>query len=315
MKNRNETVIERSWLLLYNRYYSRRRRFHSIQYPYHFSIIILTFLLLAGMYESFLFSLRSFHRVGSRRSKHDFSLPFFRLPTNKNMVATSIKMSTIARRKTSGYIITTTTSQTIRLFGSKRGMPGNPPGTVAIYNDQKSLTEIDENAIRNTIKRILKLLLYDTYDITLLLVDDEEMRETNFESRGVNSPTDILSFPFHFPTEKSGLLKEPEFDIPDYYTLGDMVVCVPYVIRRCQEDLQLLHDDDDDDDDDDSDIGIDNDRGVSGAMADVNDPEKRIRMLLVHGILHLVGYDHIDDADYKQMVEREEEILNQLGDI
>jgi len=231
------------------------------------------------------------------------------------MVATSIKMSTIARRKTSGYIITTTTSPTIRLFGSKRGIPGNPPGTVAIYNDQKSLTEIDENAIRNTIKRILKLLLYDTYDITLLLVDDEEMRETNFESRGVNSPTDILSFPFHFPTEKSGLLEEPEFDIPDYYTLGDMVVCVPYVIRRCQEDLQLLHDDVEDDDDDDSDIGIDNDRGVSGAMADVNDPEKRIRMLLVHGILHLVGYDHIDDADYKEMVEREEEILNQLGDI
>mmetsp|Transcript_26103 Transcript_26103/g.29328 ORF Transcript_26103/g.29328 Transcript_26103/m.29328 type:complete len:315 (-) Transcript_26103:31-975(-) len=314
MKNRNETVIERSWLPLYNHCCCRRRRCYSIQYPYHFSIIILIFLLLAGMYESFLFSLRSLHRVGSRRSKHDFSLPFFRLPTNKNMVATSIKMSTIARRKTSGYIITTTTSPTIRLFGSKRGIPGNPPGTVAIYNDQKSLTEIDENAIRNTIKRILKLLLYDTYDITLLLVDDEEMRETNFESRGVNSPTDILSFPFHFPTEKSGLLEEPEFDIPDYYTLGDMVVCVPYVIRRCQEDLQLLHDDDDDDDDD-SDIGFDNDRGVSGAMADVNDPEKRIRMLLVHGILHLVGYDHIDDADYKQMVEREEEILNQLGDI
>lgn len=236
------------------------------------------------------------------------------------MIATSTKMSTIARRKTSGYIITATTSQTIRLFGSKRGMPGNPPGTVAIYNDQKTLKGIDENAIRNTTRRILKLVGYDTYDATLLLVDDEEMRATNLESRGVNSPTDILSFPFHFPTEKAGLLEEPEFDIPDYYTLGDMVVCVPYVIRRCQEDLQLLQKENDnnttwDCDDDDSDIGIDNDRGVSGAMADINDPEKRIRMLLVHGILHLVGYDHIDDADYKEMVEREEEILNQLGDI
>ena len=59
----------------------------------------------------------------------------------------------------------------------------------------------------------------------------------------------------------------------------------------------------------------DNDRGVSGAMADVNDPEKRIRMLLVHGILHLVGYDHIGDDDYEKMVVKEEQILKDLEDI
>jgi probable rRNA maturation factor len=142
---------------------------------------------------------------------------------------------------------------------------------------------------------------YETYDVTLLLVDDEEMEETNLESRGIESPTDILSFPFHVH-EKPGLLKEPEFDIPDYYTLGDMMVCVPDVIRACKEDEE--------EDDDEGDY---DERGVSGAMADVTDPEKRIHMLLIHGMLHLVGYDHEEDDEYEEMVEREEKLLKELG--
>jgi rRNA maturation RNase YbeY len=192
-------------------------------------------------------------------------------------------------------------STSTRLFGSKRGVPGNPPGTVAIYNDQTSLPHLDEAALEQTVQRIAKLLGYETYDVTLLLVDDEEMKETNYESRGINAPTDILSFPFH-AAQKPGLLEEPEFDIPDYYTLGDMMVCVPYVIRRCQEDAEYYHENDD------SSLGSDSeeeDRGVSGAMAHVKDPEQRIRMLLVHGMLHLVGYDHEED----------DEFLKELGDL
>ena len=190
------------------------------------------------------------------------------------------------------------------MFGSKRGVPVNPLGTTEIYNDQEDLKDIDEDALRETVQRISKILGYETYDVTLLLVDDEEMRETNLESRGINAPTDILSFPFHCH-EKPGLLEEPEFDIPDYYTLGDMVVDIPYVIRRCQEDKEDNEKSEGDSDDD--------DRGVSGAMSHVYDPEKRVHMLLVHGMLHLVGYDHEEDDEYEEMVEREEEILKELG--
>lgn len=190
-----------------------------------------------------------------------------------------------------------------RLFGSKRGVPGNPLGTIAIYNDQDDITDIDENALRETVKKISKIIGYETYDVALLLVDDEEMQETNLESRGVDAPTDILSFPFH-AHKKPGLLVEPEFDIPDYYTLGDMMVDVAYVIRRCKEDKEDREEFSDSDDEE---------RGVSGAMATVYDPEKRIHMLLVHGMLHLVGYDHEDDDEYEEMVEREEEILKELG--
>ena len=109
-------------------------------------------------------------------------------------------------------------------------------------------------------------------------------------------------------------MEEPEFDIPDYYTLGDMMVCVPYVIRRCQEDAEDYNSIDDGDGDDVSSLE-EEDRGVSGAMAPINDPETRIRMLLVHGMLHLVGYDHEEDDEYLEMVEREEEILKELGEL
>ena len=117
-------------------------------------------------------------------------------------------------------------------------------------------------------------------------------------------PTDILSFQFN-EAVKPGELQPPEFDIPDYYTLGDILVDVEYVMRRCKEDQEINESGEYEDDED--------DRGVSGAMATVYDPEQRINMLLVHGMLHLVGYDHEGDDDYEEMVTREEEILKTLN--
>jgi len=56
------------------------------------------------------------------------------------------------------------------------------------------------------------------------------------------------------------------------------------------------------------------DRGVAPAMQYIYNPEIRIHMLLVHGMLHLVGvgYDHIEDNDYELMVVREDEVMAEL---
>jgi probable rRNA maturation factor len=228
------------------------------------------------------------------KAMQQFYLPFRR-------VSSRALMGQVGKYKGITNALNHHCSNARRLFGSKRGVAGNPLGTVAIYNDQQAIPNIDESALQETVQKIARILGYETYDVTLLLVDDEEMAETNLESRGVNSPTDILSFPFLEAVEP-GLLKEPEFDVPDYYTLGDMMVDVPYVIRRCQEDME-----------DEIDSEEEDDRGVSGAMAKVSDPEKRIHMLLVHGMLHLVGHDHEEDEEYEKMVQREEEILKTLG--
>ena len=217
-----------------------------------------------------------------------------------------------------------------RLLGS-RSHPDNPPGDVTVSS---SLTgtgtvqttpfpDLDLPRMERTLSELRDLIGYRTYDVTLMLVDDDEMRRTNLETRGIDAPTDVLSFPFQDAVEigtgegegggemttttttrrTPGVLADPEFDVPDYYSLGEMMVDVPYVIRRCEEDLAAGA------------VGGDGDgdeRGVSGAMATVADPEERIHMLLVHGMLHLVGYDHIKDEDYWPMVEREEELLAAL---
>lgn len=88
-----------------------------------------------------------------------------------------------------------------------------------------------------------------------------------------------------------------------------MIVDVPYVIRRCEEDRAAIEDGYETDSDEEE----EKERGVSGAMSKIFDPETRINMLLVHGLLHLVGHDHEEDDEYEVMVTKEEEILRELG--
>lgn len=242
-------------------------------------------------------------------------LPVSFLQTQENAVCRHYRCQTsiIPLQKIPPATVTPAT----RLLGTKHGV-NNPRGEIFFYNEQDAIADIDEKSIRATIHKIMDYTSYPTYDVTVLLVDDDEMRETNYESRGINSPTDILSFPSHLSL-KPGLLEEPEFDVPDYYTLGDIVICVPYVIRCCLEDTATQSVADDGDDEDFSDLfdghDEDDDRGVSEAISRITTPEKRIRMLLVHGILHLVGYDHINDDDFEVMATKEEEILKHLADI
>jgi Predicted metal-dependent hydrolase len=218
-------------------------------------------------------------------------------------------------------IVSSTTIGTLqlpsRLFGSKRGTPGSPPGSIDIYNEQNTLSSLDIDKIKLTISEIRDIIGYPTYDVSLILTDDEEMQQTNYETRGVNRPTDILSFQFQDLVDEPGILAEPDFDIPEYYNLGDMMIDVPYVMRRCEEDREFNEGVEGEDDvehevEEDEDYVGDDDRGVSGVMSTIYDPEQRIQLLLVHGMLHLVGYDHIEDADYELMVLKEEQVIKEL---
>ena len=104
------------------------------------------------------------------------------------------------------------------------------------------------------------------------LVDEEESRQLNSDYRNKDTPTNVLSFPFEAP---SGM--------PDDYEetyLGDLVICVPLVIAEA---------------------------------AQQNKPElHHWAHLVCHGLLHLCGYDHIDDADAEEMELLEVKILGKL---
>jgi len=234
-------------------------------------------------------------------------------------------------------MMTTTT----RLFGTEReDLSSEAPETEARRGGDKEEEEGEIYLINNsstppppgchplslpdlerTVSDLRHIVGYPNYDVTLVLTDDDEMRTINLETRDVDGPTDVLSFPFQeCKVDETngrimpGRLMEPEFDLPDYYTLGDIMVDVPYVHRRIEEDRR-------DNEGEYSDVAVSNrdddedDRGVSAAMSEVYDPQRRIEMLLVHGMLHLVGYDHIKDDDYELMVQREEDALRELEEM
>lgn len=204
-------------------------------------------------------------------------------------------------------------TRTTTLFGYNRNISSNNlSGIIKIYDEQSIIPDIDTFNIQQTMSTIREIIGYPTYDVSLILVDDGDMQQANLETRGIDKPTDILSFQLHEVDSKPGELVEPIFDLPEYYNLGDMMIDVPYVIRACEEDRFINEEENEIQSGTALNHETDHERGVSGALARVYDPQERIKLLLVHGMLHLVGYDHIEDYDYEIMVAKEEEVLKEL---
>lgn len=125
------------------------------------------------------------------------------------------------------------------------------------------------------------------YQISLLFVDNEEIRGINNETRNIDRATDVLSFPMlDFEDKKvfNEMYLNYDFDETfkdgDELILGDMVLSLERALEQSDE------------------------YGHSY--------EREVSYLVVHSILHLLGYDHMEEDDKKRMRKREEEILNKL---
>ena len=119
-------------------------------------------------------------------------------------------------------------------------------------------------------------------EVNILVTDDAAIHEINLDMRGVDRPTDVLSFPMFelAPGEHPG---EEDAD-PDtgLVPLGDMVLSLERATAQAEE------------------FG--------------HSVEREICYLAVHSVLHLLGYDHMDEGEMKaQMRAREEAILGTLG--
>ena len=119
-------------------------------------------------------------------------------------------------------------------------------------------------------------------EINVLLTDDEGIQQVNLDMRGVDRPTDVLSFPMFdlSPGEKPG----EEHEDPDtgLVPLGDMCISLERAAAQAEEYGHSV--------------------------------ERELSYLAVHSVLHLLGYDHMDEGPMKaQMRRREEHILEGLG--
>ena len=118
--------------------------------------------------------------------------------------------------------------------------------------------------------------------VAVIVTDDGLIRETNLANRGVDRATDVLSFPM-FPM-KPGDKPRAEWADPgaDKVYLGDMMISL--------------------------------ERANAQAVEYGHSPEREVCYLAVHSVLHLLGYDHLDEGSMKaQMRQREEAILGRLG--
>ncbi len=123
--------------------------------------------------------------------------------------------------------------------------------------------------------------------VSVRLCDDDAIHEINREFRGIDRATDVLSFPMiNYPQgvtagKADKLLRQALDDELNACMLGDLIISVPHALAQAEE------------------------YGHS--------PEREAAYLLVHGICHLMGYDHIDPDDQRRMRAMEEKILNAVG--
>ena len=118
----------------------------------------------------------------------------------------------------------------------------------------------------------------DETEVTVLLVSDDEMASYNERFLDRTGPTDVLAFPVEELTP--GFVPEHDPGGPPL-VIGDVIVAPAYVSRQVTE----------------------TDVGFNDEMA----------LMVAHGILHLLGYDHIDDGDAELMERRESELLSMVG--
>ncbi|MBD5770145.1 rRNA maturation RNase YbeY [Marinomonas colpomeniae] len=111
--------------------------------------------------------------------------------------------------------------------------------------------------------------LGEEFEVTIRIVDEEESHALNHEYRGMDKPTNVLSFPFEAP---------PGLELP---LLGDLVICTQIVEKEAKEQKkELLH---------------------------------HWAHMTIHGILHLRGYDHINDDEADEMESIEAQLLASLS--
>ena len=161
--------------------------------------------------------------------------------------------------------------------------------TILVENEANRELDFDyEEVIKSVINKTLETenCPYET-EVNVLLTGNGEIHTANKEFRGIDRPTDVLSFPmvdYEFPSDFSCVDKNPESYLnpeTDELLLGDIMISVDKVYEQADE------------------------YGHSR--------KREFAFLIAHSMLHLLGYDHIDEAERKVMEVKQEAILDVLG--
>ncbi len=125
-----------------------------------------------------------------------------------------------------------------------------------------------------TIREVLKVeKIVENVEVSLSIVDRDEIHILNRDYRDVDRPTDVLSFPM----DEEGFDQEGN----PILLLGDIVICLDVAKDQAEDFGHCL--------------------------------EREMMYLICHSTLHLLGYDHIEETDKREMRAKEKEIMKNLG--
>lgn len=132
--------------------------------------------------------------------------------------------------------------------------------------------KIDINDLKSVIEYTLKYESVNNAIMNVIIIDNEKIHKINKEYRGIDRPTDVISF---------ALEDDKTFINTDFRVLGDIYISVDKVYEQAE-----LYE---------------------------HSFRRELSFLTVHGVLHLLGYDHMEKSAEKVMFKKQDDILNELG--
>ncbi|EPR12768.1 rRNA maturation RNase YbeY [Ruminiclostridium papyrosolvens] len=156
---------------------------------------------------------------------------------------------------------------------------------IIIENEQNKVI-VDkkiESLIETTIKLCMKSEKLDKdYEVSVLIVDDSEIRDINKEHRDIDKSTDVLSFPMVDFKDGKLISDEGDYDLEvGELILGDIIISAETAKRQ--------------------------------AEAYGHSFEREMAFLTAHSCFHLLGYDHMEKNEEEIMFKRQEDILKEIG--
>ena len=146
---------------------------------------------------------------------------------------------------------------------------------ISNYPEELSFpTEIEEN-VRAAAEKVGELYGVENGEVSVTLTNNDYIHQLNRKYRQIDRPTDVLSFALNES-------EEPDIENgPDINVLGDIILSVERAEEQAAEYGHSLR--------------------------------REIAFLTVHGMLHLLGYDHMEEADRLEMEKEQRYVMEQLG--
>jgi probable rRNA maturation factor len=119
-------------------------------------------------------------------------------------------------------------------------------------------------------------------EVDITLTDDADIKDINRKFRDIDTSTDVLSFPLVDMKDGAIQTAQGDYDLDEeVLMLGDLVISTETALRQAAEYGHCI--------------------------------ERELAFLTAHGVYHLLGYDHVDEATEKAMMDKQEQVLGKLG--